>query len=159
MQCFCRVGETGSFASAARDLDVARSVVTRTIQDLEEWTARGVLERTMHAMQLTEACDRFYTYCRRVLQDTEQTLLAMRRAPAELAGRITISPPPCRRPSSLNDVLGGLVRVPKLPECEIRVAELHMEPEASMPVQRPCPAVYLPERMRSATSNQRPPIM
>lgn len=72
---------------------VARSVVTRTIQDLEEWTARGVLERTMHAMQLTEACDRFYTYCRRVLQDTEQTLLAMRRAPAELAGRITISPP------------------------------------------------------------------
>lgn len=55
MQCFCRVGETGSFASAARDLDVARSVVTRTIQDLEEWTARGVLERTMHAMQLTEA--------------------------------------------------------------------------------------------------------
>ena len=85
--------ETGSFATAARDLDVARSVVTRTIQDLEEWTARRVLERTMHAMQLTEACDRFYTYCRRVLQDTEQTLLAMRRAPAELAGRITISPP------------------------------------------------------------------
>ena len=57
---------------------------------------QGVLERTMHAMQLTEACDRFYTYCRRVLQDTEQTLLAMRRARAELAGRITISPPPCR---------------------------------------------------------------
>ena len=93
LQCFCRVVETGSFAAAARDLDVARSVVTRTIQELEDWTASRLLERTTRTMQLTGAGERFYAYCRRVLQDTEQTLSALHGARAELSGRITVSTP------------------------------------------------------------------
>ena len=93
LQCFCRIVETGSFAAAARDLDVARSVVTRTVQELEAWTSSRLLERTTRTMQLTEAGDRFYAYCRRVLQDTEQTLSAMRSERTGLAGRITVSAP------------------------------------------------------------------
>jgi DNA-binding transcriptional LysR family regulator len=93
LQCFCRVVETGSFAAAARDLDVARSVVTRTIQELEDWTACRLLERTTRSMQLTEAGERFYAFCRRVLQDTEQTLSAIQGARNELSGRITVSTP------------------------------------------------------------------
>lgn len=93
LQCFCRVVETGSFAAAARDLDLARSVVTRTVQELEAWTASRLLERTTRTMQLTEAGERFYAYCRRVLQDTEQTLSVLHSARAELAGRITLSAP------------------------------------------------------------------
>ncbi len=93
LQCFCRVVETGSFAAAARDLDVARSVVTRTVQELEAWTASRLLERTTRTMQLTEAGERFYAYCRRVRQDTEQTLSALQGARAGLAGRITVSAP------------------------------------------------------------------
>ena len=93
LQCFCRIVETGSFAAAARDLDLARSVVTRTVQELEEWTDSRLLERTTRTMQLTEAGDRFYAYCRRVLQDTEQTLTAMRSERTGLSGRITVSTP------------------------------------------------------------------
>jgi DNA-binding transcriptional LysR family regulator len=93
LQCFCRIVETGSFAAAARDLDVARSVVTRTVQELEEWTDSRLLERTTRTMQLTEAGDRFYAYCRRVLQDTEQTLSAIGSARTGLSGRITVSAP------------------------------------------------------------------
>jgi DNA-binding transcriptional LysR family regulator len=93
LQCFCRIVETGSFAAAARDLDVARSVVTRTVQELEAWTDSRLLERTTRSMQLTEAGERFYAYCRRVLQDTEQTLSAMSSARTGLSGRITVSTP------------------------------------------------------------------
>jgi DNA-binding transcriptional LysR family regulator len=93
LHCFCRVVETGSFAAAARDLDVARSVVTRTVQELEDWTASRLLERTTRTMQLTEAGKSFYAYCRRVLLDTERTLSTMRSAGAEMSGRITVSTP------------------------------------------------------------------
>ncbi len=123
MQCFCRVVETGSFAAAARDLDVARSVVTRTIQDLEEWTASRLLERTTRTMQLTEAGDRFYAYCRRVLQDTEQTLSAMRSARAELAGRITISTPVSLTLSFLNEHLFAFQVANPALELDLRLSD------------------------------------
>ena len=84
LQCFCRVVETGGFAAAARDLDYSPSMVTKYIQHLEEWTGSRLLARTTRRMQLTEAGERFYAYCRRVLDDTERTLGAIRTARGEL---------------------------------------------------------------------------
>jgi DNA-binding transcriptional LysR family regulator len=102
---FCRVVETGSFAAAARDLDIARSVVTRTIRELEDWTGSRLIERTTRTMQLTQAGDRFYEYCRRVLADTERTLSDMRSARGSLSGRITVSAPVSLTLSFLGDHL------------------------------------------------------
>lgn len=123
LQCFCRVVETGSFSAAARDLDVARSVVTRTVQDLEAWTASRLLERTTRTMQLTEAGERFYAYCRRVLQDTEQTLSAMRSARAGLAGRITISTPVSLTLSFLNEHLLAFQAANPALELDVRLSD------------------------------------
>lgn len=85
MHCFCRVVETGSFAAAARDLDCSRSVVTKYVQYLEDWTGTRLLARTTRTMQLTEAGQRFHAYCRRVMDDTEATL--------GLRGRLVVSCP------------------------------------------------------------------
>ena len=87
MHCFCRVVETGSFAAASRDLDCSRSVVTKYIQFLEDWSGTRLLARTTRTMQLTDAGTRFYAYCRRVMDDTDATLgeLRLRSAPL-LAG-------------------------------------------------------------------------
>jgi DNA-binding transcriptional LysR family regulator len=93
IQCFCRVVETGSFAAAARDLDCSRSVVTKYIQHLEEWTASRLLARTTRSMQLTEAGEQFYDYCRRVVADTENTLEAIRDAGDAPGGRLVVSAP------------------------------------------------------------------
>lgn len=91
--CFCRVVETGGFAAAARDLDHSPSVVTKTVQELEAWTGSRLLARTTRRMQLTEAGERFYAYCRRVLDDTERTLGAIRSARGELSGRLVLAVP------------------------------------------------------------------
>jgi DNA-binding transcriptional LysR family regulator len=123
LQCFCRVVETGSFAAAARDLDVARSVVTRTIQDLEDWTASRLLERTTRTMQLTEAGERFYAYCRRVLQDTEQTLSTLRGARADLAGRITVSTPVSLTLSLLHEYLLAFQEQHPAVELDLRLSD------------------------------------
>lgn len=93
LHCFCRVVETGSLAAAARDLDLSPSVVTKTVQSLEDWTASRLLARTTRRMQLTEAGERFYAYARRVLADTEQTLASIRAARGEVSGRLVIASP------------------------------------------------------------------
>jgi DNA-binding transcriptional LysR family regulator len=93
MQCFCRVVQTGSFAAASRDLDLSRSVVTKYIQFLEEWTGSRLLERTTRTMQLTDAGARFYAYCRRVIDDTEATLGELRDETAGVRGRVVVSSP------------------------------------------------------------------
>lgn len=93
MHCFCRVVETGSFAAAARDLDCARSVVTKHVQSLEDWTGTRLLERTTRNMQLTEAGARFHAFCRRVLEDTEATLGELREDQLGLHGRLVVSCP------------------------------------------------------------------
>jgi DNA-binding transcriptional LysR family regulator len=93
LHCFCRVVETGGFAAAARDLDYSPSMVTKTVQDLEAWTGSRLLARTTRRMQLTEAGERFYAYCRRVLDDTERTLGALRAARGELSGRLVLAVP------------------------------------------------------------------
>ena len=93
MQCFCRVVETGSFAAASRDLDLSRSVITKYVQFLDEWTDTRLLERTTRTMQLTSAGARFYAHCRRVIDDTEATLGELRDETAGVRGRIVVSSP------------------------------------------------------------------
>lgn len=93
IQCFCRVVETGSFAAASRDLDCSPSVVTKYVQYLEDWSGSRLLARTTRSMQLTEAGEQFYDYCRRVISDTENTLQAIRDAGDSPSGRLVIAAP------------------------------------------------------------------
>lgn len=93
MQCFRRVVETGSFAAAARDQDCSRSVVTKYIQFLEDWTGSRLLARTTRTMQLTDAGQRFYAHCCRVLDDTDAVLGELREVGQGLKGRLVVSCP------------------------------------------------------------------
>lgn len=93
LQCFRRVVETGSFAAAARDMDVSRAVVTKYIAVLEQWTGTRLLSRTTRSMQLTEAGTRFFEYAQRVLDDTDATLSELRDDTLLARGRIVVSCP------------------------------------------------------------------
>jgi len=93
IRCFCRVVETGSFAAAADDLDLSRSVITKYVQYLESWTGTRLLSRTTRSMRLTEAGEHFYRYCQRVLADTAETLSALRDAEGRPTGRLVVSAP------------------------------------------------------------------
>lgn len=122
-QCFCRVVETGGFAAAARDLDHSPSMVTKTIQQLEEWTGSRLLARTTRRMQLTEAGERFYAYCRRVLDDTERTLGALRAAHGELSGRLVLAVPVSLTLSFMKDHLHAFQSAHPGIELELRLSD------------------------------------
>ena len=55
MQHFIRVADLGSFAAAADQLGVARSVVTRRIAALEEHLGVKLITRTTRKLTLTSA--------------------------------------------------------------------------------------------------------
>lgn len=123
LQCFARVVETGGFAAAARDLDWSPSMVSKTIQQLEQWTGSRLLARTTRRMQLTDAGERFYAYCRRVLDDTEQTLGALRTAQGELAGRLVLAVPVSLTLSFLKDPLHDFQAAHPGIELELRLSD------------------------------------
>lgn len=123
LQCFCRVVETGGFAAAARDLDWSPSLVTKTIQQLEQWTGSRLLARTTRRMQLTEAGERFYAYGRRVLDDTERTLGEIRAAQAALSGRLVLSVPVSLTLSFLDEHLHAFQAAHPGIELELRLSD------------------------------------
>ncbi len=121
MHCFCRVVETGSFAAAARDLDCSRSVVTKHVQSLEDWTGTRLLARTTRTMQLTEAGARFHAFCRRVLEDTEATLADLREDKLGLHGRLVVSCPVSLGLSFLAEHLHAFQALHPQVELEVRL--------------------------------------
>jgi DNA-binding transcriptional LysR family regulator len=55
MRVFARVVELGSFAAAARDMDLSPAVVTRLVADLEQHLGARLIHRTTRRLALTEA--------------------------------------------------------------------------------------------------------
>jgi DNA-binding transcriptional LysR family regulator len=98
-------------------------MVTKYVQHLEEWTESRLLARTTRRMQVTEAGERFYAYCRRVLDDTEQTLGAMRVASAALSGRLVLAVPVSLTLSFLKDHLHAFQAAHPGIELELRLSD------------------------------------
>ena len=93
MRVFSRVVDEGSFARAARELNLSPAVVTRLVADLEEHLGSRLINRTTRRMALTEE-GRIY------LEYVTQGLDALARAdqvlgPTKLApsGTLRVSAP------------------------------------------------------------------
>ena len=54
MRVFARVIEQGSFAGAARELNLSPAVVTRLVADLEEHLGARLINRTTRRLSLTD---------------------------------------------------------------------------------------------------------
>jgi DNA-binding transcriptional LysR family regulator len=71
MTTFVRVVELGGFSAAARDLQVAPSVVTTHIQALEERLGVRLLNRNTRSMKPTEVGEAYYERCLDLLKRFE----------------------------------------------------------------------------------------
>lgn len=63
IETFVRVAQTQSFAEAARQLRVARSVVTTRIQQLEDYLGAPLFHRSTRVVRLSETGQAFLTDC------------------------------------------------------------------------------------------------
>ncbi|MEM1139941.1 MAG: LysR family transcriptional regulator [Pseudomonadota bacterium] len=69
---FVRVVEAGSFSQAGQRLNIAKSAVSRRINDLEQRLGAQLLNRSTRRISLTETGRDFYERCRRILDDMQE---------------------------------------------------------------------------------------
>ena len=71
LRVFVRVIAEGSFAGAARALDLAPAVVTRSVAELEQHLGARLLNRSTRRIALTEIGEAYLARARRILADLE----------------------------------------------------------------------------------------
>lgn len=71
MLSFVKVVDTGGFRSAARELNLATSVVTARVRSIEDRLGVRLLNRTTRSVSLTEAGQAYYERCVQILSEIE----------------------------------------------------------------------------------------
>ena len=93
MRTFSKVVDEGSFAGAARLLDLNQAVVTRLVADLEAHLGTRLLHRTTRSLSLTDAGERYLQRCRRILADIDAAEEAANDGGTRIGGRVRIAVP------------------------------------------------------------------
>ncbi|MEO6280811.1 LysR family transcriptional regulator [Roseateles sp.] len=94
IKVFVRVIDEGSFAGAARALDLAPAVVTRLVAELEDHLGTRLLNRTTRRLSLTEIGDAYLERARRILADVDEAAALAASATQEVRGLLRILCPP-----------------------------------------------------------------
>lgn len=68
MQVFSEVAQRGSFTAAADQLGMTRVMVTRYVNDLEQWLGTRLLQRSTRRISLTASGESCLARCRRMLE-------------------------------------------------------------------------------------------
>jgi DNA-binding transcriptional LysR family regulator len=90
MRAFQRVVEEGSFAAAARALDMSPAVVTRLVADLEHSLGTRLLHRTTRKLSLTEAGNEYGARLHAILQEIDEAEMAAAAHSKELQGTVRV---------------------------------------------------------------------
>jgi DNA-binding transcriptional LysR family regulator len=125
LRVFAQVIAEGSFAGAARALDLAPAVVTRAVSDLEDHLGVRLLNRTTRSMALTEVGEDYLERAKRVLaelDDADSVASSVNSAPS---GNVRILCPPAFATHQL---------VPRLPAFRQRFPRIRLELAAAGPV-------------------------
>lgn len=94
MRVFERVAGEGSFAAAARVLDMSPPVVTRLVADLEEHLGTRLLQRSTRRLALTEAGQSYLNRVRNILQDIDEADETARSHTTQMGGLLRLHAPP-----------------------------------------------------------------
>ena len=87
MIVFARVVQAGSFRSAATELGMPKSTVSRKVSELEARLKARLLQRTTRKLSLTDVGRTYYDYCARILseiEDAERAVGSLQDAPRGL---------------------------------------------------------------------------
>ena len=93
MRVLVRVAEAGSFAGAARALNMSPPAVTRAIAYLEELTGARLFLRSTRSVKLTAPGSRYVEDCRRILADIEEAEASAGGSHATPTGLLTVTAP------------------------------------------------------------------
>src|SRR6266849_6509174 len=90
---FARVVQAGSFTSAAAELGMPKSSVSRKVSDLEERLKSRLLQRTTRKLSLTDVGRTYYDYCARIVGEIEDGERAVSRLQESPRGLLRVTAP------------------------------------------------------------------
>ena len=93
MQCFCRIVDLESFASAAKDLGVSPAQVSKQIAALEAHLKTRLLNRTTRKVSPTEIGILYYEKCQHILAELNELDAFIEQQDQEPQGVLKISAP------------------------------------------------------------------
>lgn len=111
MRVFRRVIDEGSFAAAARALDLSPAVVTRLVADLEAHLGTRLLQRTTRRLAVTDAGAAYVERLRGILADIDDADASVGAQNRELAGQLHISAPPLLATYLVGPLIAGFRRL------------------------------------------------
>ncbi|MCU8012031.1 LysR family transcriptional regulator [Shewanella sp. SM74] len=88
---FVTIVERGSMISAANALDMSRSMVTRYLSEMEEWSGARLLHRSTRSLSLTPAGEQVLDYCHRLFELANEVPAVSHAAVAIPRGLLRIS--------------------------------------------------------------------
>lgn len=94
MRVLVKVADEGSFAGAARALDLAPAVVTRVIADLEEGLGARLIQRTTRRLAFTEAGEDYLQRVRQILADVDEAAVRVANSTGTPRGHLRVLLPP-----------------------------------------------------------------
>ena len=94
MRVFQKVIDEGSFAAAARVLDMSPAGVTRLVTDLEQHLGTRLIQRTTRRLAVTDAGQNYLLRVRSILSEVDDAEAAAGQNTRELQGVVNIVAPP-----------------------------------------------------------------
>ncbi len=125
MRVFARVIDEGSFAAAARALNLSAAVVTRLVADLEAHLSARLINRTTRRLALTDTGELYLERVRRILSEVEEAEALASAATSEPRGAVRVLSPPAFAVHQL---------APRLPAFRARFPKVSIELTAPGPV-------------------------
>ena len=90
---FAEVVDAGSMSGAARRLGMSPSAVSQTIRALETQGGVTLLHRSTRKLALTEAGERYYPHCQRMLEAARAAAQSLQQARDAPTGELRVSAP------------------------------------------------------------------
>ena len=93
IETFVRVAETQSFAEAARQMRVARSVVTARVRQLEDHVGAPLFHRSTRVVRLSDVGQAFLRDCTELVGRANDVIDQMRDAKSGPVGTLRVRSP------------------------------------------------------------------
>lgn len=94
MRVFARVIDEGSFARAAREMNLSAAVVTRLVADLEEHLGARLINRTTRRLALTDTGELYLERVRQILSEVDEAEAQASAATSDPRGHLRVLVPP-----------------------------------------------------------------
>lgn len=95
IEVFVRVVDTGSFSAVARLQNIGQPAVSKAVVQLEEWLGVSLLMRSTRSVTPTEAGRSFYERAKRMLEESNEAVIAARGKASGLSGKLRVSTAIC----------------------------------------------------------------